>query len=62
MKSDIVTLKYGNTRTFLLRGTSGNLLIDDYEQEPKVYPLRTRSCMNDRIIVSRTQSENQKGC
>ena len=31
MKSDIVTLKYGNTRTFLLRGASGNLLIDtDY--------------------------------
>ena len=28
----------------------------------KVYPLRTRSCKNDRIVVSRTQSENQKGC
>ena len=26
---DIVTLKYGNTRTFLLRGASGNLLIDN---------------------------------
>jgi len=31
MNSDIVTLKYGNTNTFLLRGSSGSLLIDtDY--------------------------------
>ena len=31
MKPDIVTLKYGNTSTFLVKGTSGNLLVDtDY--------------------------------
>ena len=31
MKTDIVTLKYGNTYTFLVKGTSGNLLVDtDY--------------------------------
>ena len=31
MKTDPVTLKYGNTYTFLVKGTSGNLLVDtDY--------------------------------
>ncbi len=31
MKTDIVTLKYGNTCTFLVKGTAGNLLVDtDY--------------------------------
>lgn len=31
MKSDIVTLRYGNTYTFLVKGYSGNLLVDtDY--------------------------------
>ena len=31
MKTDIVTLKYGNTRTFLVKGPTGSLLVDtDY--------------------------------
>ena len=31
MKTDIVTLRYGNTNTFLLKGETGNLLVDtDY--------------------------------
>ena len=31
MKPDIVTLKYGNTYTFLVKGTAGSLLVDtDY--------------------------------
>ena len=31
MKADIVTLRYGNTYTFLVKGLSGNLLVDtDY--------------------------------
>ena len=31
MKSDVLTLRYGNTNTFLVRGEKGNLLIDtDY--------------------------------
>ena len=31
MKADIVTLRYGNTYTFLVKGSSGNLLVDtDY--------------------------------
>ena len=31
MKTDIITLKYGNTYTFLIRGASGSLLVDtDY--------------------------------
>jgi len=31
MKTDTVTLKYGNTYTFLVRGASGSLLVDtDY--------------------------------
>ena len=31
MKADILTLRYGNTHTFLVKGASGNLLVDtDY--------------------------------
>ena len=31
MKADILTLRYGNTHTFLVKGSSGNLLVDtDY--------------------------------
>ena len=31
MKADILTLRYGNTYTFLVKGSSGNLLVDtDY--------------------------------
>ena len=52
MRTDTVTLKYGNTYTFLLRGTSGSLLVDtDYAgtMQGFYHALKTNGVRMDQI-------------